>query len=465
MLWWTLQQLKSSNWETRAAAAAQLQASNQQKGVPALIKALDDENAQVRLAVINALAALSHPAAAEPLAAALSGLSQRPKAQRAGSENAEYEAMAVALGGLGGAAVPPLMRLLDSDDKEARRWAAHALGLARDPRAVDPLVKLLSDNRSGTRKAAALALGAIGDLHALDPLIKALANRDPETMRAAAAALGTIGSEKAVEALCALSEDSNEPVQLAVVEALRSIGGLGAAAGLRSVIDAARKNVREAASAALAAIKIAAATAEDRAAVTVLKGDFQAAVREGAAAVGALSAALGSKDAGRRRQAAETLALLRAPGAVEPLLRALRDHDPAVQAAAVKALVSAGTAALDGLTQMLSHHDPTVRRLAAAALGEIGDPRSVGALAGVIEQNRIISNEYLDLLEGIRAAAEALSSILTNNAATIAISDLQRMAGLPDPQLQGAVQSPEGPAVDCEPVRNRARQEIQRRSP
>jgi hypothetical protein len=51
----------------------------------------------------------------------------------------------------------------------------------------------------------------------------------------------------------------------------------------------------------------------------------------------------------------------------------------------------------------------------------------VGALAGVIEQNRIISNEYLDLLEGIRAAAEALSSILTNNAATIAISDL-RMA-------------------------------------
>jgi HEAT repeat protein len=148
MLWWTLQQLKSSNWETRAAAAAQLQASNQHKGVPALIKALDDENAQVRLAVINALAALAHPAAAEPLATALSGLSQRAKSARAGSENAEYEAMAVALGRLDGAAVPPLMHLLDSAEREVRRWAAHALGLTRDPRAVDPLVSLLSDSRS-----------------------------------------------------------------------------------------------------------------------------------------------------------------------------------------------------------------------------------------------------------------------------------------------------------------------------
>ncbi len=463
MLWWTLQQLKSSNWQMRAEAAARLQASNQRKGVPALIRALDDDNARVRLAVINALAAFAHPAATEPLARALAGLSRRPKETRTGSESAEYEALAAALGALQGAAVPALLRILDSDEREARRWAARALGLTRDARAIEPLVKRLADNRSEARKAAALALGEIGDAQAIEPLIKTLANRDQETRRAAAVALGTIGSDRAVEALCAISEDPNEPVQLAVVEALRKIGGLRAGAGLRAIIDGGRKNVRETASAALSSLKIAPTTAAERAAVAVLTGDFQAAAREGEAAAGSLISTLASKDAVRRRQAAETLARLGAPGAVEPLLRALRDHDPLVQEAAVKALVSAGPAALDGLTELLSHHDPTVQCLAARGLGEIGDSRSAAALAGAIEQNPVITHEYLELLDGIRASAAALATILARNAAGIPLTDLQRLAALPDTQLRDAPEGTNAPAIDCASIRERARQELRQR--
>jgi HEAT repeat protein len=398
------------------------------------------------LAVIRALAALHHSASAEPLGAALAGLSKRAKEKRTSAEGGEYEAIAVALGVLGEAATPSLLRVLDSEDREARRWAAHALGLAKDPRAVEPLVRHL---------AAALALGAIGDRQALEPLVKALTNRDHETRRAVAIALGKIGDEQAIDALRAISEDPNEPVQLAVVEALGRIGGLRAGTVLRTILDGGRKNVREAASAALNALKFAPANTEERAAVAVLKGDFEAAVREGTSAVQALAPALASKDTSRRKFAAEALGRLRAVDAVEPLLRALRDHDPAVQEAAVEALVRIGPAALDGLTGMLSHHDPTVQVLAARALGRLGDPRSAGALLDVIEQNQVISNQYPELLDVVRAAAEALGEILKQDAA-ITTADLQRLAGLPDIRIQGVDHNPARPAVDCAALRDLA---------
>jgi HEAT repeat protein len=455
MFWWTLQQLKSSDWQKRAEAAARLEAEKNPKAAPALIRVLEDENAQVRLAAIRALAGLQHPASADPLGAALAGLSRRIGEKRANAGDGEYEAIALALGGLGGSATPTLLRILDSEDREARRWAAHALGLTKDPCAVAPLVRHLADDRSETRKAAALALGAIGDRQALDPLIKALANRDHETRRAAALALGRIGEERAVEALRTISGDPNEPVQLAVIEALGRIGGLSAAIVLRSILESGRKTVREAAAAALESMKFAPVSAEDRAAVAVLKGDFDAAAREGSASVPALASVLLSKDPMRRRRAVEALGRMGQADAVGPLLRSFLDHDPAVQNVAGEALVRIGPAALDGLSGLLSHHDPTVQALAARALGRIGDPRSAGGLLDIMEQNPVISNQYPELLDVVRAVAEALGEIL-NREAVIGPTDLQRLAGLPDVRVQGAVDDPDNPAVDCAALRDLA---------
>jgi HEAT repeat protein len=463
MLWWILQRLKSSSWQTRAEAAARLQESHQKNSVPALVKALEDEHPQVRLAVIRALGALRNPKAAEPLSAALAGIALRPKEMRSSAEHAEYEALAAALGAIGSASVIPLLRLLDSGDRDVRRWAAHALGLTRDARAIAPLIKQLQDHRSEARRAAALALGAIGQPQALDPLVKALSSRDLETRCAAADALGMIGSEQAVNALCSISGDPNEPVQLAVVEALRRIGGLRAGAGMRTIIDSSKKNVREAAAAALNSLKLEPATAEERAAAAVMKNDFQGAIDEGAAAAPALIAALNSKDPRRRCSSAEALGQMRAPGAVAALLQALRDHDPSVQDAAVKSLVAAGSDAIEGLLSMLSHHDPTVRRQSACALGQIGNPRAVHGLAGIIATNHLVSNESLDLLEGIRAAADALTAILTTRAADVAHEDLLGIGNLPDVVVTSAALDARAPAVDCEPLRMSARQEIRER--
>lgn len=467
MLWWTLHQLKSSKWQTRAEAATRLGASHQKKAAPALIEALADESDRVRIAAVNALGALRHPAASEPLALALAGLSRRARGSEGGAErvspDAEYEALARALGEQGDAAVPPLLRLLDSDDTESRRWAAHALGLARAGRAVEPLIKRLADGRSDVRKAAALALGEIGDARALDALIHALGNRDLETRRAAAVALGTIGSDQAIDPLCALSADPNEPVQLAVVEALRKIGGVRAGLGLRTIIDGSKRNVHYAAEAALRSLKFEPSTLAERAAVAVLTGDFAEATRMGDASVAVLTEALGSKDASRRRQATEALGLLRSPAAIEPLLRALKDHDPAVQDAAARALAGAGKSAIAGLTEMLTHHDPAVQCLAARALGQTGDPDAVTALTGAIEQNRTISNEYRELLDVVRATAAALEAVLAKSAADMTNADLERIAAVPDAVHQSAVPEAGGLAFDCGPVRTLAYQELRRR--
>jgi HEAT repeat protein len=435
--------------------------------MPALIKALDDESAQVRLAAIIALGAIRHAAAVEPLALSLARVSRRQKSPQEGdhqvSPGAEYEALAAALGTLGGAAVPVLLRQLDSDDSETRRWIAHALGLARDPQAVGPLVKRLGDSRSDVRKAAALALGEIGDMNGFDPLIKALEHRDHETRRAAAIALGSFGSEQSVDSLCAILEDPNEPVQLAVVEALRKIGGLQAGAGLRAAIEGGRKNVRESAAAALRSLKFAPATAEERAAAAVLIGDFASASKEGEAALGALSRSLGSKDASRRRQGVESLAMLRSQQALEPLLRAMKDRDPTVQDAAAKALVGIGPAALQGLVGMLAHHDPVVQRLAARSLGEIADPQAATALADLIEQNCVISNEYPEVIDVVRAAVTALAAMLSRVSSSMPAADLRRIAGLPDAARQAGGGRVGEPVVECAAIRDLALQELNRR--
>src|SRR5512139_432116 len=104
MLWWKLQQLKSSNEKTRAKAAKGLGAAKYRKAVPSLLRHLEDESQSVRMAVIQALGDIGHGASAEPMASALAALPRRPKSGGAevdyASGAAGYEALAKALAGV-----------------------------------------------------------------------------------------------------------------------------------------------------------------------------------------------------------------------------------------------------------------------------------------------------------------------------------------------------------------------------
>ena len=466
MLWWTLQQLKSSKWEARAEAARKLGAAKEKKAVPALIEFLSDENHEVRKAVIEALGATAHPAAAEPLSSALVSLPARAKERKSNknSEPAEYESLAAALGAIGTPAVGPVLKALGAREQEPRRWAAFALGLIKDPQAIDPLAERLDDARSEVRKAAAHALGCIGDPRALKPLIGTLSHKDPETRRIAAQALGAIKSSEAVLQLGRALGDPAEAVQLAAVDALKTIGGLQAAVALRSAFDTGKKSVRDASGVALQSMHFAPTNAAERAMVATLVGDFAAAAREGAAAIPALSEAMCSKDAAARRLAADALGSLRSAEGLAPLLQALKDHDSQVQSSAARGLANIGSPAVEGLTDALGSPDASVQREAARALGEIRDPRSARALADMITRSRGLTGEYPDLLEAARVAAASLQAVLTDAAGQIPEDDLSPIAEVPDCMLiRQPGDEPQPEAVDCSRIRAVARQELERR--
>lgn len=454
MLWWTVHQLKSSDRDSKIRAARALGSAKERKAVPALIKLLADENADLRSAAIEALGAIADPASAEPLVSALS----RP--HRSAQGTTEHESLARALARLGTAAVKPLIQALASENSQTRRWAACALGMIKDPQALDPLTEKLDDSRSEVRKAAALALGEIGDLRAVKRLVHALANRDPDTRRAASEALGVLRSEEGIPALTRAVLDSSEPVQVAAAKALAKIGGLAAAGSLRSAISGMRKTAQGAAEAALETMSFSPANAGERAEVAVIRGDFEAATREGPAAVPALVGALGFKDPQWRARAAAALAHFPSPDLVQLFLQCLKDHDAAVQESAARALAGIGEAARRGLEETLSFYDASAVRLAASALGEMGGSCSVPALADLISENSVIAAEYPDLFDAVCAAAESLRKILSLSPEKIPQQDLERIASLPrEVRLLGS--SPK--QLDCSHLHNQAAEEVRRR--
>jgi len=104
---------------------------------------------------------------------------------------------------LGGIAIAPLLLVLQEQDNETRRAAAHVLGQIGDARAVEPLLDLLVDQDPKVRRAAVEAVGQIGDSRAVEALETALQDKDGTVRLAAIKALAKIGGSRAVEALIA----------------------------------------------------------------------------------------------------------------------------------------------------------------------------------------------------------------------------------------------------------------------
>lgn len=86
--------------------------------------------------------------------------------------------------------------------------------------AVDPLIKALKDDNPSVRSSAASALGTIGDPKATDPLIKALKDNDRGVRIAAARALGELNDKRAVEPLIESLKDKDPEVRVYVAESL-----------------------------------------------------------------------------------------------------------------------------------------------------------------------------------------------------------------------------------------------------
>jgi HEAT repeat protein len=141
---------------------------------------------------------------------------------RRGSDESR-EAAAEALGRLGPDACQPLAIMLDSDDRDARWWAARALAEVGGEEAGAALRSALGDPDPDVRACAALAMGHLGAGAQARALTRLLSDESTFVASVAADALSMIG-EPAVEALAALLSDERAYTRLLAARALGRIG-------------------------------------------------------------------------------------------------------------------------------------------------------------------------------------------------------------------------------------------------
>lgn len=306
--------------------------------VPALIEALDDANAAVRLAAVNSLGTLGDPRA-----------------------------------------IAALGKVLEEDsDTRVRRAAADALGEIDDPRAVPHLLDALKTEKvADVREKIVQSLAQIGDASAVPGIAAAANDASAATRRAVAEALGELETQSAVPTLVGMARDQDVDVRHAVAEALgrlESAAGLDALAGLARDADA---DVRASAIESLGRLEDPRTLSAFVTALADVSADVRSKAAEGFHRVpelhkapAALLAALGDVDHDVRKNVAEALGSIGDEAAVPVLNKALADSNADVRRAVAEALAEiGGPDAITALMGLLKDPDPQIRKIVAEALG------------------------------------------------------------------------------------------------
>lgn len=207
----------------REHAAAALRELGASEAVPALLKALEDENPLVRERSASALGALK---ASEGVPGLITALKDEALFVRG--------AAARALGALKASeATPSLREVLEDNDKWVRETAAIALralgqeeavpaliSVPRPSEAVPALLTALKNQHGQVRAHAAEKLGDLRASEAVPALIDALRDEEWLVRQSAASALGALKASEAVPALLNALQDKGGSVRFHAMQAL-----------------------------------------------------------------------------------------------------------------------------------------------------------------------------------------------------------------------------------------------------
>lgn len=222
-----LARLHHHRWSQRLQAVNHLGFMADPSVVPALLRSLNDEMLDVRLAAGRALAQLRAPGAVERILHALAVRGDLPL-KLAADVLTEY----------GDAAVQPLIQFLRDrevgTDIPAATVAATVLGLSRQQDAVPALVELLADTETELRVNAARALGLVGGRRAVAGLCAHGTDPVWQVRSAVAQALGRAGDPAVVPTLAALLPDPAWWVRWNAALALSRLGEAGREALVRA---------------------------------------------------------------------------------------------------------------------------------------------------------------------------------------------------------------------------------------
>ncbi len=412
--------------------------------VPALIAALEEDDAVTVGAAANALSAIGKedptaivaafdplmeahrrhavaamaPAAVAPLGRDMAEAERR----KAETDRVEKEAKAAgatvrALGTLGEArGLETIIRALDHPHRTVGNAAFTAIE-AFGPAATSALIGAWQRGQA-RGEWGVYALSATGDPEAIDLLIEALKT---DTGWLAAQALGDIGDQRAGAALLGVLQDdaADRQVRAYAADSLGKLKYGPAVPALMAGLDDPEKSVQQAAAEALGAIGDGSAV---KTLISALRSEDRATLASAATSLGQLGDAravepllplLDHREQRVRIAAIKALGELGDARAIGPLIDEMSDKESGRNSAVGAALVAIGPAAAGPLVKLLGHEERNVKREAASALGQMKGDAIDALVAGLDKAGSEQRAEIMRLLRAMdkdpraKAAQEA----------------------------------------------------------
>ena len=404
--------VRSSTVEAFQAAIDELSRVHEPTFITQLIEAIDHENRYVRQQVTLALGQFDDPRVIKPLTVALKDSSQEVREAATQSLRRIQNPKSA----------DPLFAALHDKDPQVRDEAAYVLGQYKDPQVINKIIRSLSDQSHLVRAGAAKAMGHLVHPRAMSQLVALLEDEYAEVRQAASESLEQYHwrphSEQEAATYCVAKQSWNECVNY----------GKHAIEPLVAALNGDDPDIRRHASLLLTKLNWQPKDDTAKGSFCVAKKDWEECKSLGKAAVPALVQELQSDQWQHRVSAADTLAKIHDPDAIDPLIAALQDDSADVRVAVVEALASYNEMkVVKPLIKSLDDHNRSVRKTAARVLEE-----SMPAYRD-LNKNSEISQAFLVALKdnnrGVRAVAAKLLGDLkdpgTAEALIAALNDVE----------------------------------------
>ena len=231
----------------------------------------------------------------------------------------------------------------------------------------------IKSSDAGRRLQAIEALSQVNDTKAVVALIGALTDPVIRVRVAAVQAIGVLRDERCVQPLLSVLRDTEARVREAALVSLKTIGHVSALPYLIPFLSDPASTVRARAAAALQHFGWVPASDADRVNYHIAAGQFLKAAAVGRAALEPLLAALSDESGSRRRAVTEALCEIGDPRAIAAVGGMLEDPDSGVRVSALSALGRTRDPSFAPvLLKQLEHPDKNVRACALDALAKVG---------------------------------------------------------------------------------------------
>lgn len=345
-----------------------------------LVLRLNDPDAQIRKAVIEALGEIKDSRTIDSLMHKLSD-----------SDSEVRDAATIALSNFG---TPKILETfiseLDNPDWRIRKAAADGLGVLKTPKSLESLFQKINDPDSEVRKAVVSALGKLGNIKAQTPLIRRLKDSHAEVREAAAKALGESGNSLCVEELMACFHDKIWKVREQAAIALGKLGDERALEPLLEMADDTDADVRKASAAALGNLHLP----------KILQ---------------ILLTRLQEQEWWKKETAAIALGYSGEPKVLEHLLEGLDDPDWRIRVAMINGLKSLGLSdsrVEESLIKRLQDPHEEVRRAAIMAIGSLCTEKALTSIIPCLNDLHVQVRQASALTLGMIGTLEVLEPLL-----------------------------------------------------